>query len=56
MGGGGKGGSCPPGPVEPDISSLSMDLFSLEVDFSETESDFRMTLKNGFGKCSLSVS
>ena len=29
-GGGGQGGSCPPGPVEPDKSSLWMDLFSLD--------------------------
>ena len=29
-GGGGKEGSCPPGPVEPDTLSLWMDLFSLD--------------------------
>ena len=41
-GGGGRGGTLPPpGRVEPDISSLWMDLFSLDsvifvVDFSDT--------------------
>ena len=51
-GGGGKGGGCPPGPIEPDTSSLWMDLFSLDsvtliivtcncLPFSNSRSTFR---------------
>ena len=56
-GGGRRGGSCPPGPFEPDKSSLWTDLYSLDsvilvivtcncLPFSDLRSNFRSDISH----------